>query len=90
MHGSIFGRHSNLKQKKFKSAKQLIRSFQIDHLYIPRLNTEWLQANFPNDKRFASIIFVADNVLTPEVIQVLPVRSKGPFPVYTSGPPVSF
>jgi hypothetical protein len=29
-----------------------------------------MQANFPNDKRFASIIFVADNVLTPEVIQV--------------------
>ena len=41
-------------------------------LWVPkgnpqRVNTEWLDKNFPNSLRFNQIIFQADNVLTPEV-----------------------
>jgi hypothetical protein len=27
--------------------------------------------NYPNERRFASMIFVADNILVPEVIQAM-------------------
>ena len=36
-----------------------------------RINTDWLWDNFPNERRFASMIFVADNILVPEVIQAI-------------------
>jgi hypothetical protein len=32
---------------------------------------DWLWSNFPNERRFASMIFVADDVLTPEVVQAM-------------------
>ena len=33
------------------------------------MNTDWLWSNFPDERRYASMIFVADNILVPEVIQ---------------------
>ena len=36
-----------------------------------RVNTDWLWDNFPNERRFASMIFIADNILVPEVIQAI-------------------
>ena len=43
----------------------------IDFVYTSRLNTDWLWDNFPNERRFASMIFVAGDVLVPEVIQTM-------------------
>ena len=39
--------------------------------YVSRINTDWLWEHFPNERRFGSMIFVADNVLVPEVIQAM-------------------
>jgi hypothetical protein len=36
-----------------------------------RLNSDWLWDNFPNERRFASMIFVANDVLTPKVVQTI-------------------
>eukprot|EP00092_Neocalanus_flemingeri_P040503 GFUD01044108.1.p1 GENE.GFUD01044108.1~~GFUD01044108.1.p1 ORF type:complete len:1044 (-),score=198.42 GFUD01044108.1:97-3228(-) len=43
-------------------------------LWVPkgsklRNNVEWVQQNFPQQLRFNQVIFKADNVLTPEVLQ---------------------
>ena len=45
-------------------------------LWIPdnstsRMNMEWLWDNFPNDLRFHTMIFEADNVLEPRVIRAM-------------------
>ncbi len=40
-------------------------------LFLFRVNTDWLWDNFPNERRFASMIFIADNILEPEVIQTI-------------------
>jgi hypothetical protein len=36
-----------------------------------RINSDWLNQNHPNERRFGSVIFEADNVLKPEVIQTI-------------------
>jgi len=36
-----------------------------------RVNTDWLWDNFPNERRFASMIFTAENILEPKVIQTI-------------------
>jgi Niemann-Pick C1 protein len=51
-------------------------------LWIPedssqRINTDWLWANFPPETRFASMIFVADNILDPDVIRAMYTVRKG-------------
>jgi hypothetical protein len=38
---------------------------------MSRLNTDWLWDNFPNERRFATMIFVDKDVLVPEVIQTM-------------------
>ncbi len=45
-------------------------------LWIPedssqRINNEWLWENFPPELRFSTMLFVADNVLDPDVIRVM-------------------
>ena len=45
-------------------------------LWIPedssqRINTDWLWDKYPPELRFASMIFVAENVLEPEVIRAM-------------------
>ena len=45
---------------------------------VSRMNMEWLWDNFPNDVRFHTMIFEADNVLDPKVIRTMySVRKKG-------------
>ena len=42
-----------------------------------RKNTDWLWENYPPDFRFSSMIFEAENVLTPKVIQTMyKIRKK--------------
>ena len=36
-----------------------------------RVNTDWLWEHYPDERRYASMIFLADNVLVPEVIQTM-------------------
>ena len=40
-------------------------------LSYSRINSDWLWENHPPDTRFSTIIYVSDNVLTPEVIQAM-------------------
>lgn len=39
-------------------------------MFLIRVNTDWLWDHFPPERRYTSIIFEADDVLVPEVIQV--------------------
>ncbi len=56
-------KHTNLCIKRNQTLNVLTISF--------RVNTDWLWDNFPNERRFASMIFIADNILVPEVIQAI-------------------
>ena len=51
-------------------------SYTVLQLWIPdnstsRMNMEWLWDNYPNDIRFHTMIFEADNVLDPRVIRAM-------------------
>ena len=51
-------------------------SYTVLQLWIPdnstsRMNMEWLWDNYPNDIRFHTMIFEADNVLDPKVIRAM-------------------
>jgi hypothetical protein len=60
--------------RKYKEVPRAYENLNpaLTHLLgICRINTDWLWENFPNERRFASMIFVSDNnILVPEVIQV--------------------
>ena len=36
-----------------------------------RINSDWLWENHPPDTRFSTMIYVSENVLTPEVLQAM-------------------
>ena len=49
---------------------QILQQLFHKKLYCFRINTDWLWDNFPNERRFASIIFVSSkDILVPKVIQ---------------------
>jgi len=48
-----------------------IGNYRNNHFLYFRLNSDWLWDNFPNERRFASMIFVAKDVLTPKVVQTI-------------------
>jgi len=50
-----------------------------------RVNTDWLWENFPNERRFASMIFTAENILQPEVIQTIYKVRKSVEELVTAG-----
>ena len=66
-----------------RCSSQCAFPWQQCYLYVPtlqlwipdnstsRMNMEWLWDNYPNDIRFHTMIFEADNVLDPKVIRAM-------------------
>ena len=44
-----------------------------------RINTDWLWEHFPPETRFATMIFISDNILDPDVIRSMYRVHKGIF-----------
>jgi len=57
-----------------KKTQEFINFTKINFIF--RQNTDWLWNNYPPEQRYSSLIFEAEDVLVPEVIQVWTNRFK--------------